>query len=241
MMTDKKYDFVFSLGQWCATAIYLKKLGFRKFSSPFDWTGPEQTVGSYVNLMIGSFSGFMEKRNMRFITEAPTEGTVHYIDVATGYQTHHEFKIGVPFDDMFRRFRGTMDRRIERLLGVLKGENRILFVQYRAEGHYDRRQVVDDMNRLRSYFQKASIDLLVLETEKFSEKVVREELSDGVEFYTGDFYDRSRYDAVLGNEPLVKSVLNGIRMRGCLRNLVRLKFRRWAETFCRKVRKGARR
>ena len=36
-MKRKKYDLIFSLGEACLTATFLKKLSLRAMSTPFDW------------------------------------------------------------------------------------------------------------------------------------------------------------------------------------------------------------
>ena len=98
-----------------------------------------------------------------------------------------------------------------------------MLVHWFGEGRYERDEVVADMRRLRTAFPGTTIDLLVLETEKFAKSVVYEEPEPGVVFAVGDFYDRSRYDAVLGNERLVMSVLGRIKMHGRLRNLLHIR------------------
>ena len=47
------YDAVCSLGQWCATAMLMKKLGLRSWSGPFDWfLGRSADVAQYVDLIM---------------------------------------------------------------------------------------------------------------------------------------------------------------------------------------------
>lgn len=236
----KTYDRVYSLGQWCATAIYLKKLGLRSASGPFDWTGPNERLPKYFELLRTGFRGYMQKANLRFMEEASSEGTVHYLDAATGFQTHHDFRAGVPFDAMFDAFRAMLDRRIARLQSDLASRRRLLLVHYLGEGHYARADIAAEMARLRAQFPLPEIDLLVLETEKSASGLAWEEPAPGVRFVVGDFYDRARHDEVLGNEPLCRRALSGIRLRGRLKNLIRLKAeslkRRLARAFGRKTR-----
>ena len=219
----ESYDAVISLGQWCATAIILRKLGLRSASGPFDWLGPNERIGRYADLIVNGFMGFLEKKSLRKLREDPNEGTEIYVDSVQGWETHHEFKIGVPFEENYARYRVLLDRRIDRLLGTLRSGGRILLVHWFGEGRYERDEVVADMRRLRTAFPGTTIDLLVLETEKFAKSVVYEEPEPGVVFAVGDFYDRSRYDAVLGNERLVMSVLGRIKMHGRWRNLLHIR------------------
>lgn len=217
------YDAVWSLGQWCATAISLRKLGLRSGSGPFDWTGPNERVGHYIDLMINGFQGFLAKENLRKLKEDPFEGTEIYVDTVQNWETHHEFRIGVPFDENYAKYRQLLDRRIDRLLTSLRSGGNILFVHWLGEGRYRREEVVADMKRLREAYPATRADLLVLEQQNFAEKPVYEEPEPGITIVTGDFYDRSRFAEVMGDEKLVLSVLRRIRLRGRWKNLLHLK------------------
>jgi hypothetical protein len=76
---------------------------------------------------------------------------------------------------------------------------------------------------MRAAFPSADIDLIVFETEPFSNGVAYEEPEKGVVIAVGDFYDQRRYDPVLGNERLILSVLRRVRMHGRWKNLLRLR------------------
>jgi len=216
------YDCVLSLGQWCATAVYLRKLGLRSFSGPFDWLGPTTELPVYVDTLCGDFVGFMAKENLRFLESDPIEGTDHYEDRPTGLRTHHEFVTGVDFDANYRNYRTMLQRRIDRFRRCFDEGKRILLVHFHGEGRYEAAEVLANMQRLRAKYPAARIDLLLLEVEKHRVGLVRETLEAGVERVTGDFYDRARFNEVMGNEKLVVAVLKGIRMRGKFGNLLRV-------------------
>ena len=232
----RTYDAVWSLGQWCATAMAMKKHGLRSASGPFDWMmGREVPVRTYVNLLTAGFADFFPRDNMRKVCDAPVEGTEHWKDAKLGLEIRHDFKLGVPFETNYANFHARMGRRIARLLERLRSGGRMLFVHWHGEGRYRREEIVADMRRLRAAFPESAIDLLVIETVKFSKGVAYDEPEQGVVFAVGDFYDQSRYDPVTGNEKLIHSVLKRVRMRGRWRNLLRL---RW-ESICKRVRRHA--
>lgn len=214
------YDDVFSLGQWCATSMCLKKLGLRSFSGPFDWFGQDVRLGRYLGMISSGFRGFFAKEDMRKLKEDLSEGTEVYMDAVNGWKTRHEFKMGVSFDENYARFSAQLDRRAKRLIGSLKPGRRVLLVHWLAEGHYSREETVSDMRRLRSVFPGVVVDLLVLETEKSKAGVSYEEPEKGVVFAVGDFYDEKRYDPVMGNRKLALDVLRAVHMHGQWRNLM---------------------
>ena len=217
------YDSVWSFGQWCATALCMKKLGLRSASGPFDWLGQRQTIGAYVDQLTAGFSEFFLRENMKKLGDVPGEGTEHWKDMKRGWESRHEFKVGVPFEENYAKYRALVDRRSERLFAALRAGGRVLFIHWFGEGHYPREEVIAAMHKLRASFPDTKIDLLVIETEKFAKGVAYEEPEPGVVFAIGDFYDQKRFDAVMGNEPLALSVLGRIRMRGRWRNLLHVR------------------
>ena len=218
------YDHVCSLGQWCAVAIDLRKLGLRSHAGPFDWVGPYAPLSLYLDMTANGVQGLMVKDNLRNVGSSEAEGTLYYRDLVTGFESRHEFKIGVPFDENYATYRALLDRRIAWLLSVLRSGAKVLFVHWHGgEGRYRSDEVVGAMRRLRSAYPGSQMDLLVIETEKFSKDVRYEEPEPGVVFAVGDFYDEYRFGPVMGNEELALSVLRQLRVRGRWRNLLRQK------------------
>ena len=233
----KTYDAVVSIGQWCATAICMKKLGLRSASGPFDWLfGGGERVESYVGLMLSGFSGFFLRDNLRKVREDPAEGAEVYVDVVQGWEFRHDFRMGVRFEENYAKSRARFDRRINRFLGTLRSGGSVMLVHWLGEGRYRREDVVEAMRRLRAAYPSTTIDLVVLETEPHADGVAYEEPEHGVTFAVGDFYDPRRFDAVAGNQRLVMSVLGQVRLRGRWRNLVRLRL----ESLCRRLRRRRR-
>jgi len=214
----------------------LKKAGLRSSSGPFDWMGFCLPLSRYVDILVSEFETYMLKDNLHFVKEDPAEGVATYEDRMTGLSSVHDFKIGVPFDSMYARFRQVLDRRNARLLSVLRQETRILFVHYRGEGHYESSELIGEMEKLRRKFPRSTIDLLVLETEKGASGLTVDAIGFGVVRIVGDFYDRERFDAVVGNEKLLMKALRRVRMRGRLRNLLWQKVQSVKRRFLRHVR-----
>lgn len=233
------YDCVYSLGQWCATAIYLKRLGLRAFSGPFDWVGPTTELPVYFETICGDFRAFMLKENLRFLESDPIEGTDHYEDVTTGWHTHHEFRTGIDFETNYRNYHAMLSRRVKRFQNSLMNGQRVLLVHFHGGGErYAASAVCAGMQRLREKYPSARVDLLLLEPENHHAGLTRESLTEGVVRVTGDFYDRARFDPVMGNDRLVRSVLGGIRLHGKFRNLLRQRMQSFKRRFMRIFKRG---
>lgn len=130
-MLNKKYDFVVSIGEDCACAMYLNKFLLRTRSYPFDWlcNAPFETR---INLILNDFDGFMEHDNMRWFPK-PSSGlrdmeNENYEDTATKFYFYHDFKSGVDFESMFSIVREKYDRRIKRFYDALANSKNVLLV-----------------------------------------------------------------------------------------------------------------
>ena len=168
-------------------------------------------------------SNFMLKENLRENGGCEADKAIYYMDTASGLESRHDFKVGIPFEESYAKFRARLDRRLDRLRTCLRSGGKVLLVHWFGEGRCRRDETVDAIHRLRAAFPDTVIDLLVVETEKFAKDVAYDEAEPGIVFATGDFYDQSRFDPVVGNEKLALSVLGGIRLCGRWRNLLRTK------------------
>jgi len=233
----RRYDSVCSFGQWCATSILLRKCGLRSASGPFDWLGPGTSVSGYVDLILSGFEGFLQKEKLRHVGDNPSAGHAYYFDDGIGQELRHDFAIDAPFEEEYVRVLAKYRRRIERMNELLAGGGRILFVHYRGQGHYAADELVPAMERLRAAFPRSTLDLLVLECDGSAREPAFDEPGPGIARAVGDFYDRGRFDAVLGNERLVMKVLRGIGMRGKWRNLLRMRMIEWRKKLLRSGRR----
>ena len=223
-LNGQTYDRVWSLGQWCVTALLLKKAGLRSASGPVDWNGPVpgivNDVALYVGHVLTRFANFFRKENLRRVGENAAEGKIHYDDIAGGLNSRHDFGVQEPFDAAYARARAKYDRRIARFLAQLEVPGKYLFVHCLGEGRADRTATLAAWARFRTRYPASRLDLLVFETEPRAAVLRWDRPVEGVSFVTGDFYDPTRHDAVIGNERLFLSVLRKVGVRGKFRNLV---------------------
>lgn len=228
-----RYDAVYSLGQWCATALYLKKFGLRSCSGPFDWMGYTVPLSTYFDLIIRGFDGFPDVEALEFVRDCPAEGKRVYRETRTGFVYPHDFRIGGDFAGECRVLREKSGRRASRFLAEL-AEKKVLLVHWHGEGQYDRGEVRDGLSALRRHFNNGRIDLLVLENGGDGKRVEFHTVDGGPVFCTGEFYRQGSYDAVLGNRRACEQAFSPIRMRNRFGNLVhnrvesfRKRLRRW--------------
>ena len=212
------YDQIYSLGQWCATAIYLKKFGLRSGSGPFDWLGYGVPLKTYLDIITAGFGNFPDVASLEFIRESVAEGKRVFRD-RPGFSYPHDFRIGGDFAAECRVLSEKTCRRARRMLEALADKKVLLVHWHGAEKKYDRGEVWSALTSLRCHFHNDGIDLLVLENGE-GDGVRFEPFGDGLTFAVGDFYAEGKYDPVLGNRSAVDAVFSSIKMRGRWRNFL---------------------
>lgn len=163
----KRYDFVFSLGHDCVPAAYLKELGIRTTSMPFDWLSAAP-LESRVDLLVRRFSGFPGKEDMEARPDL-VSSTSHlpFCDRRSGLVFLHDFTVGADFDVDFECVRERYARRCSRLVERLDLGGQALAV-YFASGNeaLSDRFLIEQTDLLRAAYPKSDINLLVLRNER---------------------------------------------------------------------------
>ena len=163
------YDFVCSVGHYCATAMYLQRHCLRRMSGPLDWVG--RGVNGFeihMNLVCTDFKGFLRKESLiaqrnRRRPEIDDMTHDYYLDSATGMYVFHDFPSRIPLDESYPEVRRKYDRRIARFYATVKASKRTLFVYHTRDERLDDQAIVERMAAVRNRFAGSTVDLLVIE------------------------------------------------------------------------------
>ena len=164
-MLNQTYDFVVSIGEDCACAMYLNKFLLRTRSYPFDWlcNAPFETR---IDLILNDFNGFLQHDNMRWFPK-PTSGlrdmkNENYEDTNTKFYFYHDFRSDVDFKEMFPIVREKYDRRIKRFYEAIANSKNVLFVWWSRDKIIPQETLLDAQRKLSEKFGK-NIKLLIFE------------------------------------------------------------------------------
>ena len=125
------YDYIFSLGPNCVTAVQLKRCGLRKESGPFDWMFTDHTSG-LSRVIQNEFDGYMNLQNLR--VEGHDYYRMNYLvkDNRYGLVSAHDFDLKLNPDGILLTYPQVIEkirRRSQRLMERMKSSRRILFVR----------------------------------------------------------------------------------------------------------------
>lgn len=211
------YEQVIGIGQDCANANYLRLHGLRRFSSPFDWVaGWNSGFERYVELICADFVGFVEQEDFRLMEHptGPDDDMAHdyYRNVRTGMGFFHDIPIHADLSEVFPEVKAKYLRRIERFKETLRTTKRVLLVYWTRTERLEEALLKSAVKRLREHFHSRGIDLLVLQTDTASRRVVWRTVSRGIIVVTGPLYD-AKLNVVMGNVALCNGIYARIRRK----------------------------
>ena len=148
----KKYDFIFSIGERCACSEALRRSNLQFASFPFDWllcAGLEQNARFVAN----HFKDFLVVEHLVDMNteNGDPENPCHvYRDQKTGIVFHHDFPVGLSFEEGLPLVREKYRRRINRLYQKIQLSKTVLAV-YMESPTTDHPK--EDTNRIISGYQ----------------------------------------------------------------------------------------
>jgi hypothetical protein len=123
----KKYDVVFGIGAACSCTMSLRAAGLQYLSFPYDWLYGS-TVERRMEILCNDFSGFLDVGDLTFLQKHLKNGMDIYKNEKTGMVFNHDFQGGMELSESFKGVARKYDRRITRLLTLLRTARSVLVV-----------------------------------------------------------------------------------------------------------------
>lgn len=162
------FDFVASLGEDCACALYLRKYGLRDCSSPMDWVF-KASFETRIDMVCGGFAGYVEKEDLRMLQKDPGYLQDHandaYENTRNGFWFVHDFPAGIPFDKAYGLVRTIYDRRAKRFMARASSARNALFVWWSKDKYIPDDVLAHSLERLSKTFPETDVRLLVFEND----------------------------------------------------------------------------
>lgn len=212
-MLNKKYDFVVSIGEDCACAMYLNKFLLRTRSYPFDWLC-NASFETRIDLILNDFDGFLLHDNMRWFSK-PTSGlrdvkNENYEDMATHFFFYHDFTAGIEFEEIYPIVREKYNRRIKRFYDAINNSKRVLLVWWSRDKIIPKQTIIKAQQKLSKKFGK-NISLLIFEHHPGAD-LTFDALSEYITVARGHLTVPENTTA--GNEKLCDMVFSKIKRSG---------------------------
>lgn len=214
-----KYDCVFSLGEVCFCANYLRAMRLRKFSAPFDWVagaGFEERM----NFLLNDFQDFFNKEDLVYHgrREYPEPCDIYY-NRRTHIVFNHDFPLFKPFDEAFPKVQERYSHRIKKLYERLN-KAKLALVVYMEQAETKSGITSDEelsvlMEKLNQKFPNTHIDLMYI---RHNEEMPDDEYSMkriDANVITAECFDRTRAErtTAIGNYHNIRQLFKNIRCK----------------------------
>lgn len=174
-------DLVLSLGPACRPAHYLRELGLRKFSSPFDWMMCYD-LKTIINFFENGFDPFFKNWEI----ESTGKGKCWYVrDKDTGMLSMHHFDRAYPADYTYPSFINKMRKRFKNTIHHIETSGTICFVTNREHEKDALNNFLFHMDRIFPGHKFITINIITNKNEYF-EKI---KISNNIEIYNIYFTD----------------------------------------------------
>ena len=202
-LQKRKYDLAIPLGNACSCTQTLRRAKLQLLSFPYDWvtTGSRDTdiladLSNRVDDICGEFDGWLDINEFESFTSGEfTSKADFYRNRRLNLLFLHDFPKGVPLESSFSEINAKYQRRIKRLLELLRKSKRVLILRV------DRPNMSiptplescrDAIRRLSAKFPGTTFDLILLQQKAdvpFEERHV-EDLGSDLTRIRFDYQDR---------------------------------------------------
>ena len=214
----KKYNIIYSIGQDCACATYMKKARIRCCSGPLDWltnTGFENRI----NLILNDFENFFIKEDFKVMpkpTAFPADkDNEYYENKKTGLYFWHDFPASVDFETIFPLVKEKYNKRIKRFYDNIANEEKVLLIYFSHGNLCEDTKVKELCNRVCEKFNK-KIDFLLIGYDESieGEDVKCYNLQENITIYKLDTrdVDKNGQPTTLGKIHLCKPIFNQLEI-----------------------------
>ena len=168
-LINKKYDFIFSIGEACACTQVLRKCRLQFASFPFDWLFGS-SLTKRAEFLSNDMKDWLNIEDLEKIgqREHPEPKDI-YRNNRSGIVFNHDFPINGVLESDFSAVKKKYDRRISRLIQNIENSERVLVLYVQNPNN---REIVSNEDLVKSYemlkdrFKNTSIDLLYLYCER---------------------------------------------------------------------------
>ena len=229
MSKKRKFDLIIPLGPACSCSQILRAAGLQHLSFPYDWIGPKENTDEYdadvrhrAENIADEFRGrWLVPEDFSHFDPPPTHPRDCYFNEGLKLLFIHDFEKGDDFAATFPKIQEKYRRRINRLLELIRGSQRVLLLRIDRPDLAVRTKLEDckaAVKVLSDHFTPVLFELLALHCEHERSYADRIETNhgDGVTTLVFD-YDTDRGDRP-GYQPNVGMIAQVLASRYSVRD-----------------------
>ncbi len=162
-MFEKKYGFVFGIGEACSCSTALRAAHLQIQSFPTDWLSGLDIKGRTA-LIVSDFKDFFNAEDLKYAGDNKKSDT--YVNTRTGITFYHDFPLHSDFAALYPSVKAKYDKRIARMLSSIENAKKALIVYMNVPVREKERpsdaELVDCLTAFEKRFPDTKFDLLYL-------------------------------------------------------------------------------
>lgn len=186
------YNLIFSIGEACSCTEMLRLNGLQINSYPFDWLFGSDYIGR-CKILASYFERFIKKTDLEFSYEERSIKCNAYHNLYNDITFNHDFDKNVEFNIMYTEVKSKYERRIARLLKLIKKSKRILVVYIEIPStvhtHVSDDEILKGYEIIKNSFPSSDIDLLYVKNT--DTKTIIKRLNNHVTLACCDYKDKT--------------------------------------------------
>lgn len=165
-MFEKKYDFVFGIGEACSCSTALRAAHLQIQSFPTDWLSGLDFKGRTA-LVVSDFKDFFNAEDLKYAGDNKKSDT--YVNTRTGVTFFHDFPLHSDFAAQYPQVKAKYDKRIARMLSAIENAKNALIVYMNVPVREKERptdgELTDCLSAFEKRFPDTKFDLLYLSND----------------------------------------------------------------------------
>lgn len=164
----KEYDIIYSIGQDCACATYMKQARIRDCSGPFDWL-TKSNFEKRMKLILDDFNNFLNQEDLKTMpkpTQFPADkNNTYYENIRTGLYFWHDFPADKDFETAYPLVKEKYDRRINRFIENIRTKEKVLLIYFSHYSINNDELIKELCDKVCKKYNK-NIDFLIIEYDE---------------------------------------------------------------------------
>ncbi len=213
-------DCAFSIGKWCICAKHLQNNNLREIASPLDWMR-SYSLDTVAHLFETKFEDFFE--NVKITCKRrKSSGNRAVYDTTNHIESIHYMPADVPFDEAYKEFKKTMDRRAKKVDKIISSSKSILLLNCRNyPGRSSYKNSTDkELKKFAVRFAKAYpnlekiylIDIHNDKNKKIHKRIIQQDTKIKIIQYKFKNIDNKNFFPPFGNEKAWNKILENVKL-----------------------------
>lgn len=218
MKRKESFDLIYSIGEDCACATYMKRSKLRSTSGPFDWL-THADFDTRIELILSDFENFLNLEDLKFLEKDERmfndPDCDYYENIRTGFYFFHNFPKDVKLEESYPAVYHQYDKRCKRFSDLMKKAQKPLLIWFSQYQKLSVDKIIKTAQLLGGKFGK-EVHFLIIEHDSSLTrgKIIHKQPAPNISCYYLNTvtYDDKGFPTTFGDETNCSKVFSDYRL-----------------------------